>query len=152
MEFLTAEHRILIRLLNESDNPTVLAVAAHDLGQYVKHYERGKKYVPVTFPHPAPFIKSPLPYFIYASNNISHSYSSSLSPQDPHRVGSKDTGHGADDASQLRRQISSPHFRPTAREPSVGGGVTRCSRASTYDISCIYCTPSLSLKPQSFSV
>ena len=35
--------RILIRLLNESTDPTVLAVAAHDLGQYVKHYERGKK-------------------------------------------------------------------------------------------------------------
>ena len=43
--FLTRVHRILIRLLNESDDPTVLAVAAHDLGQYVKHYERGKKSV-----------------------------------------------------------------------------------------------------------
>ncbi|OBZ75904.1 V-type proton ATPase subunit H [Grifola frondosa] len=35
--------KILIKLLNESNDPTVLAVAAHDLGQYVKHYERGKK-------------------------------------------------------------------------------------------------------------
>ncbi|KAK7693170.1 hypothetical protein QCA50_002736 [Cerrena zonata] len=35
--------RILIRLLQESPDPLVLAVAAHDLGQYVKHYERGKK-------------------------------------------------------------------------------------------------------------
>ncbi|CAL1704022.1 unnamed protein product [Somion occarium] len=34
--------RLLIRLLQESSDPTVLAVAAHDLGQYVKHYERGK--------------------------------------------------------------------------------------------------------------
>ncbi|KAF9264948.1 ATPase, V1 complex, subunit H [Marasmius fiardii PR-910] len=38
--------KILIRLLNESSDPNVLAVAAHDIGQYVKHYERGKK--PVT--------------------------------------------------------------------------------------------------------
>lgn len=35
--------RILIRLLKESNDPVVLAVAAHDIGQYVKHYERGKK-------------------------------------------------------------------------------------------------------------
>jgi hypothetical protein len=38
--------RILIRLLNESADPIVLAVAVHDIGQYVKHYERGKKSVP----------------------------------------------------------------------------------------------------------
>lgn len=25
----------------------MLAVASHDIGQYVKHYERGKKYVPL---------------------------------------------------------------------------------------------------------
>ncbi|KAJ2997296.1 hypothetical protein NUW54_g7146 [Trametes sanguinea] len=35
--------KILIRLLNESNDPIVLAVASHDIGQYVKHYERGKK-------------------------------------------------------------------------------------------------------------
>ena len=35
--------RILIKLLYESADPTVLAVAVHDVGQYVKHYERGKK-------------------------------------------------------------------------------------------------------------
>ncbi|KAH8102904.1 ATPase V1 complex subunit H [Cristinia sonorae] len=35
--------KLLIRLLRESQDPTVLAVAAHDVGQYVKHYERGKK-------------------------------------------------------------------------------------------------------------
>ncbi|KAI8998886.1 ATPase V1 complex subunit H [Trametes punicea] len=35
--------KILIRLLNESNDPVVLAVASHDVGQYVKHYERGKK-------------------------------------------------------------------------------------------------------------
>ncbi|KAJ8078470.1 H(+)-transporting V1 sector ATPase subunit H [Marasmius tenuissimus] len=38
--------KTLIRLLKESPDPSVLAVAAHDIGQYVKHYERGKK--PVT--------------------------------------------------------------------------------------------------------
>ncbi|KAF5372925.1 hypothetical protein D9758_001740 [Tetrapyrgos nigripes] len=35
----------LIKLLNESRDALVLAVAAHDVGQYVKHYERGKKIV-----------------------------------------------------------------------------------------------------------
>lgn len=35
--------RILIHLLNDSNDPVVLAVAAHDVGQYVKYYERGKK-------------------------------------------------------------------------------------------------------------
>lgn len=34
--------RTLIGLLG-SDDPVVLAVAVHDLGQYVKHYERGKR-------------------------------------------------------------------------------------------------------------
>ena len=37
--------RILVKILKESDDPTVLAVAVHDIGQYVKHYERGKKSV-----------------------------------------------------------------------------------------------------------
>ncbi|KAF8226239.1 ATPase, V1 complex, subunit H [Tricholoma matsutake] len=37
--------KILIRLLQESTNPIVLAVAAHDIGQYVKHCDRGKKSV-----------------------------------------------------------------------------------------------------------
>lgn len=37
--------RILIKLLKESTDPIVLAVAVHDVGQYVKHYERGKKCV-----------------------------------------------------------------------------------------------------------
>lgn len=37
--------RVLVKLLQDSTEPLVLAVAAHDIGQYVKHYERGKKYV-----------------------------------------------------------------------------------------------------------
>ncbi|EIM82503.1 ATPase V1 complex subunit H [Stereum hirsutum FP-91666 SS1] len=40
-----ADLKQLIKLLQDSQDPTVLAVAAHDLGQYVKHYERGKKLV-----------------------------------------------------------------------------------------------------------
>ncbi|THG98926.1 hypothetical protein EW026_g3347 [Hermanssonia centrifuga] len=36
--------KTLVGLLKESNDPVVLAVAAHDIGQYVKHYERGKKY------------------------------------------------------------------------------------------------------------
>ncbi|KIM49008.1 hypothetical protein M413DRAFT_21307 [Hebeloma cylindrosporum] len=35
--------KALIKVLKESSDPTVLAVAAHDVGQYVKHYERGKR-------------------------------------------------------------------------------------------------------------
>jgi V-type H+-transporting ATPase subunit H len=34
-----------VELLRTSHEPVVLAVAAHDLGQYVKYYERGKRYV-----------------------------------------------------------------------------------------------------------
>jgi len=37
--------KVLIKLLNEATDPVVLAVAVHDVGQYVKHYERGKKVV-----------------------------------------------------------------------------------------------------------
>lgn len=34
-----------MKLLSESKDPVVLAVAAHDVGQYVKHYDSGKKWV-----------------------------------------------------------------------------------------------------------
>jgi V-type H+-transporting ATPase subunit H len=37
--------RVLVNLLKNAQDPVVLAVAAHDLAQYVKHYDRGKKYV-----------------------------------------------------------------------------------------------------------
>ncbi|KAJ3392716.1 H(+)-transporting V1 sector ATPase subunit H [Lobulomyces angularis] len=37
--------RILSRIISTSNNPTVLAVAAHDFGQYIKHYPSGKKIV-----------------------------------------------------------------------------------------------------------
>jgi len=37
--------KVLINLLNNARDPIVLAVAAHDLGQYVKHYDRGKKVI-----------------------------------------------------------------------------------------------------------
>lgn len=35
--------RALIHLLNESRDPLILSVAAHDLGEYVRHYPRGKQ-------------------------------------------------------------------------------------------------------------
>ncbi|KIP10325.1 hypothetical protein PHLGIDRAFT_125667 [Phlebiopsis gigantea 11061_1 CR5-6] len=38
-----AQLKLLVNLLKESSDAIVLAVAAHDVGQYVKHYERGKK-------------------------------------------------------------------------------------------------------------
>lgn len=34
--------KILVRLLEVSKEPLVLSVAAHDLGEYVRHYPRGK--------------------------------------------------------------------------------------------------------------
>jgi len=37
--------KALVKLLNESKDPVVLAVAAHDVGQYVKHYDGGKKVI-----------------------------------------------------------------------------------------------------------
>ncbi|KAL0947311.1 hypothetical protein HGRIS_013430 [Hohenbuehelia grisea] len=37
--------KTLVKLLKDSIDPVVLAVAAHDVGQYVKHYDRGKKIV-----------------------------------------------------------------------------------------------------------
>ncbi|KAJ7184178.1 ATPase V1 complex subunit H [Mycena filopes] len=37
--------KVLVKLLKESTDPMVLAVAAHDVGQYVKHCDRGKKLV-----------------------------------------------------------------------------------------------------------
>lgn len=37
--------RILTRLLEVSDDPQVIAVAAHDVGEYVRHYPRGKRYI-----------------------------------------------------------------------------------------------------------
>ncbi|KAJ6547152.1 ATPase V1 complex subunit H [Mycena capillaripes] len=37
--------KVLVKLLKESTDPLVLAVAAHDVGQYVKHCDRGKKLV-----------------------------------------------------------------------------------------------------------
>ncbi|QRV75408.1 V-type H+-transporting ATPase 54 kD subunit [Ceratobasidium sp. AG-Ba] len=40
-----AQIKRLVELLKTSEDNTVLAVAAHDLGQYVKHHDRGKKIV-----------------------------------------------------------------------------------------------------------
>ncbi|KAG9075747.1 H(+)-transporting V1 sector ATPase subunit H [Ceratobasidium sp. UAMH 11750] len=40
-----AQLKRLVELLKTSQDNTVLAVAAHDLGQYVKHHDRGKKVV-----------------------------------------------------------------------------------------------------------
>jgi len=37
--------KLLVKILKEANDPTVLAVAIHDVGQYVRHYERGKKIV-----------------------------------------------------------------------------------------------------------
>ncbi|EPQ02129.1 V-type proton ATPase subunit H [Myotis brandtii] len=39
------EQGILTKLLEVSDDPQVLAVAAHDVGEYVRHYPRGKRVI-----------------------------------------------------------------------------------------------------------
>ena len=35
--------RLLVTILQESQNPVAIAVAAHDLGEYVRYYPRGKR-------------------------------------------------------------------------------------------------------------
>ena len=40
---------MLTRLLETSADPTILAVAAHDTGEYVRHHPRGKQYVVFLF-------------------------------------------------------------------------------------------------------
>ena len=35
--------RMLVAILEESQNSTAIAVASHDLGEYVRYYPRGKK-------------------------------------------------------------------------------------------------------------
>lgn len=44
-ERFTFFSRILVRILESSPDALVLCVAAHDVGEYVRHYPRGKKYV-----------------------------------------------------------------------------------------------------------
>jgi len=34
-----------VKLLETSRDPLILSVAAHDIGDYVRHYPRGKTYV-----------------------------------------------------------------------------------------------------------
>ena len=38
-------NRLLVAILKESQNTTAIAVAAHDLGEYVRYYPRGKRCV-----------------------------------------------------------------------------------------------------------
>ena len=46
MLFTASFHRILLQLLSDSRDPLVLAIAAHDIGEYVRHYGAGKRYIP----------------------------------------------------------------------------------------------------------
>ena len=41
--FENESFRMLLRLLEQSKEPLVLCVAAHDIGEYVRHYPHGKK-------------------------------------------------------------------------------------------------------------
>ena len=45
--YLLFSARMLVRLLETSRDPLVLAVAAHDVGEYVRYYPRGKQWVSV---------------------------------------------------------------------------------------------------------
>ena len=42
---LLVNFRMLLRLLEQSKEPLVLCVAAHDIGEYVRHYPHGKRSV-----------------------------------------------------------------------------------------------------------
>jgi V-type H+-transporting ATPase subunit H len=42
---MTNYDRRLIHILQTSTDPNVLSIASNDVGQYVKHYDRGKKSV-----------------------------------------------------------------------------------------------------------
>ena len=35
--------RLLVAILEGSQNPIAIAIASHDLGEYVRYYPRGKK-------------------------------------------------------------------------------------------------------------
>lgn len=37
--------RMLLHLLESSQEPLILCVAAHDIGEYVRHYPHGKRSV-----------------------------------------------------------------------------------------------------------
>ena len=41
--------KILINLLETSSDPLVLSVACHDIGEYTRHYSRGKRSVLIWF-------------------------------------------------------------------------------------------------------
>ena len=41
--------KILINLLETSKDPLVLSVACHDIGEYTRHYSRGKRYLFLSF-------------------------------------------------------------------------------------------------------
>lgn len=91
--------RQLINLLQESRDPTVLAVAVHDVGMYVKYCEKGKQLV-MAFAHN------------FGTNNVII--------QTCNGIGSKDTSDGIDDTHRRGCAISCAHHRAATREPALG--------------------------------
>lgn len=70
--------RILVHLLETSKDPLVLSVASFDIGEYVRHYPRGKQYVKNTIKYRVKFfsllklqfIKTPVPRILVYLNNL----------------------------------------------------------------------------------
>ena len=94
-------NRTLIKLLKDSNDPTVLAVASHDVGQYVKHYQPGKKSVPQLCAF------HPLTDRCY-------------SWQGADDLGREGPCHGADVALQPRCSLPGTGLRATTCQPSMG--------------------------------
>jgi hypothetical protein len=84
----------------------VLAVAAHDVGQYVKYYDLGKKYV-----HNALFRAA--------------SADADGLEQEGRRLWGQDTRDGAPHSRQRGRALPGTRLRPAPRQPAVGDVVRR---------------------------
>lgn len=64
-------NRILTRLLEVSDDPQVIAVAAHDIGEYVRHYPRGKRWAILFTKHfISHFVLNVLPQYFFVARDI----------------------------------------------------------------------------------
>ncbi|KAL0578250.1 H(+)-transporting V1 sector ATPase subunit H [Marasmius crinis-equi] len=100
--------KILIRLLKESPDANVLAVAAHDIGQYVKHYERGKKYVVLL--SQIEVVSDRRSFYLTKARN---------------RLRRQDKSDGANDPRELGRSLSRTDVRPAARQSALGSGLKR---------------------------
>jgi hypothetical protein len=97
--------RRLVEVLNTSDDPTVLSVAANDIAKFVKFYEPGKKSVA----------------FFPFENCLGESLINPFS-KDCVGYGCQRTAFGAFESPCWRRQIQGLGRRPATYLPAVGIG------------------------------